>query len=135
MDNRLENMEIMVSKAMAAGDYDVEPSNVANLSLSPSGSSSLPFLSPEQAPVVNEADLSSSDEEAGAVQLSYDMQKLAVDATLQRFFGKSSGAVFLMTAMDAKNKLVKPDDPPGTPKVFGVKRPEYWTASPVSAHR
>lgn len=133
MDLRLEKMEKMVSKALAEGNYDpAEPSAVSNLSLSPSGSSSLPFLSPEQVPAVNEADLSSSDEEAGAVQLSYDMQKLAVDATLQRFFGKSSGAVLLRTAMDVKNKLAKNDEAGIIPKVFGVKRPEYWTASPVS---
>jgi hypothetical protein len=118
-------------KALAESDFGNDSvaksdRDYGSLKLSP-GSASLPFLSPEDVPKVDNDALSSSDEEAGAVQLSYDMRKLSVDSTLQRFFGKSSGAVLLMTAMDVKNKYAHEE----APKVFGVKRPEYWTAQPV----
>jgi hypothetical protein len=124
-------MERMVSQALAESEQGLElgiGTTSPNLSVSPG----IPFLTQDDPADIYENDLSSSDEEAGAVQLSYGMQKLTIDSTLQRFFGKSSGAVFLMTAMDMKNKYVKRDEAGTMPKVFGVKRPEYWSAQPVS---
>lgn len=126
-------MERMVSQALAENDHGLEPRTAnatPNLPVSPG----IPFLSQEDSPELCDDELSSSDEEAGAVQLSYGMQKLTVDSTLQRFFGKSSGAVFLMTAMEMKNRYVKRDESGTAPKVFGVKRPEYWSAQPVSTN-
>jgi hypothetical protein len=97
-------------------------------SLSP-GAPSFPFLSLEDALDVDDADLSSSDDEAGVIQISHDMKKLTMDNTVQRFFGKSSGAVLTVAARDVKNKNIQPVE--AGPKVFSVGKPQHWAAQPV----
>ena len=89
----------------------------------------LPFLSSGVASEVDEDELSSSEDDEPA-ELVYDMQRLALDPTPQRFFGKSSGAVFLSTARDMKKKYAEIHEYGDISKSFGVKRPQFWTAQP-----
>jgi len=60
----------------------------------------------------------------------HEMQKLAVDSTLQRFFGKSSSAVFLNEARNMKGKYAEIHSYGDLPKTFGIGRPEFWSAQP-----
>ena len=64
------------------------------------------------------------------MKLVYDMQRLAVDSTHQRFFGKSSSAVLLTTARDIKKKYAEIHNYGDLPKTFGVQRREFWMAQP-----
>lgn len=64
------------------------------------------------------------------MKLVYDMQRLAVDSTYHRFFGKSSSAVFLTTARDMKKKYSEIHNYGDIPKTFGVKRPCFWDPQP-----
>jgi hypothetical protein len=121
-----------LAQAFAEGDYDIDPQSESGPSSFPitTPAPPLPFLTPSVAPEVNEDELSSSDDEAGAVKLVYDMQRLAVDSTLQRFFGKSSSAVLLTTARDIKKRYAEIHEYGDLPKTFGVKRPQFWAAQP-----
>ena len=56
------------------------------------------------------------------------MQKLTVDPTLQRFWGKSSSAVLFVTAKDIKKKYAGIHNYNDPPKAIGVKRLQFWTA-------
>lgn len=58
------------------------------------------------------------------------MQRLALDSTLPRFFGKSSGAMLISTARDIKEKYAEIHNYGDLPKSFGAKRPQFWTAQP-----
>jgi len=58
------------------------------------------------------------------------MQKLTVDSTLQRFFGKSSDAVFLNAARNMKGKYAEIHSYGDLPKTFEIKRPKFWSAQP-----
>lgn len=81
-------------------------------------------------PDVDEGELPSSDDETGVVKLAHDMQKLALDPTLRRFLGKSSGAVLLSTARDIKKKYAELHEYGDLSKSSVVKRPQFWTAQP-----
>lgn len=117
---------------MAEGDYDVDPQSKSGPSNFPvtTPAPPLPFLTPSIAPGVNEDELSGSDDEAGALSLTFDMRKLAVDPTLQRFWGKSSSAVLFTSARDIKKKYAEIHNYGDLPKAFGVKRLQFWTAQP-----
>lgn len=80
---------------------------------------------------MDEDELSSSEDEAKIVNLVYDMQKFTVDPALrQRFFGKSSSAVFLLTARDLKQKYAEIHECGDLPRTFSPQRPEFWTPPP-----
>lgn len=64
------------------------------------------------------------------MKLVYDMHNLAIDSTLQRFFGKSSSAVLLTTARDMKQRYAEIHNYGDLPKTFGIKRPKFWAAQP-----
>jgi len=58
------------------------------------------------------------------------MQRLAVDSTHQRFFGKSSSAVLLTTARDIRKRYAEIHNYGDLPETFGAQRREFWTAQP-----
>ena len=64
------------------------------------------------------------------MKLVHGMQKLSVDPTLQRFFGKSSSAVLLTAARDMKKKYAEIHQYGELPKTFGIQRSQFWEAQP-----
>ena len=90
----------------------------------------LQFLTPSVAPEVDKDELSSSDDGAEEVKLVYNMQRLALDSTHRRFFGKSSGAIFASSARDIKKKYAEIHEYGDLSRSFGVSRPQFWTAQP-----
>ena len=61
------------------------------------------------------------------MKLVYDMQRLGLDSTLQRFFGKSSSAVLLSTARNIKKKYAEIHN---YEDLLGAERPQFWTTQP-----
>ncbi|KAF9649885.1 hypothetical protein BDM02DRAFT_1732786 [Thelephora ganbajun] len=132
LDTRLDKMERMLSNAFAEGDYNIDQQSKSSPTSFPitTPAPPFPYLTPSVAPEVDEDGLSSSDEEAGAVPLVYDMQKLALDSTHQRFFGKSSSAALFTAARDIKKKYAEIHHYGDLPKTFGIQRPQSWIAQP-----
>lgn len=64
------------------------------------------------------------------MKLANNMQRLALDSTLQRFFGKSSSAVLLSTARDIKKKYAGIHNYGDLPISPEAKRPQFWAAQP-----
>ncbi|KAF9009374.1 fungal-specific transcription factor domain-containing protein [Cyathus striatus] len=65
------------------------------------------------------------DDDFEHVVLSERMKLLSIGAEEPRFFGKSSGAMFVQTAMEFKNEYAKDD--PVKRKVLEGRRPAFWT--------
>lgn len=82
-------------------------------------------------------DLDSSDEElsAGKQSLERHLSRLKLDPGQPRFFGKSSGVMFLQNALDLKSEydgVPKEKNPLPGPARLPYKRPQFWRAHPVS---
>lgn len=65
------------------------------------------------------------------IGLSEDLRQLSIDAHVPtRFFGRSSGAMLVQTAIDIKNEFHGFSSAKTT--IFGCRRPEFWSSRPVS---
>lgn len=70
------------------------------------------------------------DDDFGHVILTDNLKRLSMDPTEYRFFGKSSGAMLIQTAMELKNEYEGTDHDLRR-AVLGAKRPEFWAIRPV----
>jgi len=70
-----------------------------------------------------------SDDDAH-LMIAENLKQLSLEPKEYRFFGKSSGAMLIQTAIDLKNEYAGkvPDTKPG---LLGLKRKEFWTSHPV----
>jgi len=67
----------------------------------------------------------------GHLLIADDLKQLSLEPKEYRFFGKSSGAMLIQTAIDLKNEYA--GKVPGTVSgLLGLKRKEFWTRHPVS---
>ena len=66
----------------------------------------------------------------GHLLIADDLKQLSLEPKEYRFFGKSSGAMLIQTAIDLKNEYAGkvPDTKPG---LLGLKRKEFWSRHPV----
>lgn len=72
---------------------------------------------------------STDDDDFAHILLSDNLKRLALDPTLEldvRFFGKSSGAMLVQTAIELKNEYTGTDQPDLRRPMLGSKRPEFW---------
>lgn len=63
--------------------------------------------------------------------LADNLKQLALEPKDYRFFGKSSGAMLIQTAIELKNEYTGKVSPAPQPGILGLKRNEFWTSHPV----
>lgn len=73
-----------------------------------------------------------SDDDSAHLILADNLKRLSIDPADYRFFGKSSGAMLIQTAIELKNEYTGSDHDLRR-GVLGSKRPEFWTIRPVSS--
>ena len=76
---------------------------------------------------MDEDDLSSSYDEANALELAYNM-KMLMNPTLQRCFGKNLSVLLLITVRDIKEKHSDAYDYVDLPNTFWINRTRFWRA-------
>lgn len=77
------------------------------------------------------------DEDNAHLILADNLKQLSIDPADYRFFGKSSGAMLIQTAIELKNEYTGTDRDvckTATALVPGSKRDEFWAPHPVSCH-
>ncbi|KZT23297.1 hypothetical protein NEOLEDRAFT_1180171 [Neolentinus lepideus HHB14362 ss-1] len=150
LENRLEKMEKLLGKIAPEADlkelgvqFDHESwyqdRGLGESSRSVFKAKSSPAsLTPPRAlsradPVDAPEELDPSDDEYLHTTLTENLRKLTVDPNHHRFFGKSSGIMFIQTAIDLKNEYAGDEKPRIIDESYlGSKRPEFWSANPVS---
>lgn len=145
LENRLEKMEGLLRRLMPDVDLAREldlSSNVTNVhsaqwqppqSASPSGpSTQLAIKAIRQWDTSPEFSQPQNIEDAEHLELADNLRNLRVDAREYRFFGKSSGAMLIKTAIDLKQEFTGRDTNM-KPVVLGERRPEFWRPLPVCA--
>lgn len=71
------------------------------------------------------------DEDNAHLILADNLKSLSIDAVDYRFFGKSSGAMLIQTAIELKNEYTGSDhDFRKAQSVLGTKREEFWVQHP-----
>jgi hypothetical protein len=70
----------------------------------------------------------SDDDDLAPRKLTDRIKQLSIDPVQQRFFGKSSGATLIQTAMDLKKEITGSDHSINT----NIRRSEFWDVRPVS---
>ncbi|KAJ3733132.1 hypothetical protein DFJ43DRAFT_1069396 [Lentinula guzmanii] len=142
LENRLEKMTALFRSLMPELDLPKELE---------SGSSSLNPAVWQRTNALQEASLNSSTEVAISairrwgvspgyssqqnledrehVELADNIKSLHVDSREYRFFGKSSGAMLIKTAIDLKQEFTGRETDM-TPVVLGERRPEFWRPLP-----
>lgn len=70
-----------------------------------------------------------SDDDAHLI-ITENLKQLSLEPKEYRFFGKSSGAMLIKTAMELKNEY-SGQVPATKPGLLGLKRNEFWTSRPV----
>ena len=126
-------MEKLLSNVVIAeDDYDIDPQDRSGPSSLPitTPAPPLPYLTPSVASEVDEGELTGSDDEAGAVKLVHGMEKLAIDPSLHRYFGKSSSAVMLIDARNTKKKYAEIHNYGNVPIPFEIQQRELWAPQP-----
>lgn len=74
-----------------------------------------------------------ADDDNAHLILADNLKSLSIDAVDYRFFGKSSGAMLIQTAIELKNEFTGSDhDFRKAQSVLGTKREEFWVQHPVS---
>lgn len=74
------------------------------------------------------------EEDGAHLLLADNLKRLTIDPCEYRFFGKSSGAMLIQTAMELKHEYTAKDDSDNTTKpMLKSNRPEYWAIKPVSS--
>ncbi|KAF5359371.1 hypothetical protein D9756_003609 [Leucocoprinus leucothites] len=61
--------------------------------------------------------------------IAENLKQLSLEPREYRFFGKSSGAMLIQTAIELKNEYAGKAPPP-KPGILGLKRNEFWTSHP-----
>ncbi|KAJ3796205.1 fungal-specific transcription factor domain-containing protein [Lentinula aff. detonsa] len=142
LENRLEKMTALFRSLMPELDLPKELE---------SGSSSLNPAVWQRTNALQEASMNSSTEVAISairrwgvspgyssqqnledrehVELADNIKSLHVDSREYRFFGKSSGAMLIKTAIDLKQEFTGRETDM-TPVVLGERRPEFWRPLP-----
>jgi len=69
-----------------------------------------------------------SDDDAHLL-IAENLKQLSLEPKEYRFFGKSSGAMLIQTAIELKNEYA--GKVPDTKRLLGLKRKEFWTSHPV----
>jgi len=82
-------------------------------------------------PLVIPDELFPTDDDFAHVTLADNLKRLSLDPHQYRFFGKSSGAMLIQTAIDLKNEYAAGSDVDIKRPILGAKRPEFWTIRPV----
>lgn len=85
--------------------------------------------------VLRKADITTKeepDEDSAHLLLADNLRRLTIDPHEYRFFGKSSGAMLIQTAMELKHEYNAMDDSDKARNLLKSKRPEYWAIKPVS---
>ena len=72
------------------------------------------------------------EDDSAHLILADNLRRLTIDPHEYRFFGKSSGAMLIQTAMELKHEYTGNDSDEGKKPVLKSKRPEYWAIKPVS---
>lgn len=72
------------------------------------------------------------DDDSAHLLLADNLRRLTIDPHEYRFFGKSSGAMLIQTAMELKHEYTAMDDSDKGRNPLKSKRPEYWAIKPVS---
>lgn len=80
----------------------------------------------------NVNDTLSGEEDNAHLLLADNLKQLSIDPVDYRFFGKSSGAMLIQTAIELKNEYTGVDQESAL--MPGVKRDEFWAPHPVSLH-
>ncbi|KAF8150167.1 fungal-specific transcription factor domain-containing protein [Crassisporium funariophilum] len=73
------------------------------------------------------------DEDDSTLILADNLKRLAIDPNEYRFFGKSSGAMLIQTAIELKHEYTQSEGTPELPlpkAILGGKRAEFWTLRP-----
>jgi hypothetical protein len=71
------------------------------------------------------------EDDVAQISLANRISLLSIDPVHRRFFGKSSGAMLIQTAMELKKEYIGTDDTARIPFI-GTQRPEFWKVNPVS---
>ncbi|KAH6913531.1 fungal-specific transcription factor domain-containing protein [Coprinopsis sp. MPI-PUGE-AT-0042] len=72
-----------------------------------------------------------ADDDNAHLILADNLKSLSIDAVDYRFFGKSSGAMLIQTAIELKNEFTGSDhDFRKAQSVLGAKRDEFWVQHP-----
>lgn len=72
------------------------------------------------------------DEDNAHLLLADNLKQLSIDPVDYRFFGKSSGAMLIQTAIELKNEYTGADQESAL--LPGAKRDEFWAPHPVSSN-
>lgn len=72
------------------------------------------------------------EDDSAQLILADNLRRLTIDPHEYRFFGKSSGAMLIQTAMELKHEYTGNDSDEGKKRILKSKRPEYWAVKPVS---
>jgi hypothetical protein len=73
-----------------------------------------------------------ADDDNAHLILADNLRTLSIDPVDYRFFGKSSGAMLIQTAIELKNEYTGSDhDLRKAATVLGTKREEFWSPHPV----
>jgi len=75
--------------------------------------------------------LETSDDDYANLKLVDDLKQLELDASEHRFFGKSSGAMLIQTAIDLKQEYTGREIDLKR-VILGQRRPEFWQPNTVS---
>jgi hypothetical protein len=71
------------------------------------------------------------DDDDPTLVLADNLRRMAISPSDFRFFGKSSGAILLRTAIGLKNEYAGKDRDSAYPEKPMTQREEFWTAKPV----
>lgn len=71
------------------------------------------------------------EEDDAHLVIADNLKQLALEPKEYRFFGKSSGAMLIQTAIELKNEYTGRPSPKPAFGLLGLKRNEFWTSHPV----
>ncbi|EPQ52470.1 hypothetical protein GLOTRDRAFT_117339 [Gloeophyllum trabeum ATCC 11539] len=143
LENRLEKLEKLLGKIAPEADLKelgVQPDRESWYRDRAQGESSQSMFKSQSSPVSatppRSDDLDPSDDEYLHTTLTENLRKLTVDPNHHRFFGKSSGIMFIQTAIDLKNEYAGDEKPSIIDESYlGSKRPEFWSSNPWEENR
>lgn len=142
LENRLQKMETLLHKLCPDADFTQELGGnldkdnwYSDRERAGSSSSALPGAIPPPAPSPDADGLEPSDDEVIAQRtLTNSLKQMKLNPGHIRFFGKSSSAMFIQTAIEAKNEYAGIETPPrdsGEKRVIlPAKRPHVWGIHP-----
>ncbi|KIK66923.1 hypothetical protein GYMLUDRAFT_239127 [Collybiopsis luxurians FD-317 M1] len=148
LENRLEKMETLLRRLMPEMDLarELGLNGASSSSYNPTPPPPPPRIFPEhQAGCSSSTEVAitairqwdatpefsppQNEEDREHLELADNLKKLRVDSREYRFFGKSSGAMLVKTAMDLKQEYTGRETNM-TRIVIGERRPEFWRPFP-----